>query len=239
MPHGHRAVPASCTAARSSRWSAACLRAGIALAAGALLRTSWSLLYQEVREWLCAWPALTLAGQRHPRVARVVASEPYDYARGRGIARSSPAARLLMLSAHVPVLDETVLRLRTVGISRAVLGAVVATPPSLSLALLGEAVASRQPQGALPRYRDFCSLLRHAASWEQASASCGQDDAPILLMWGDRDWAIPRERTHERDLLGGVRVQVMTVEQRGHFLPLDRPDALIERIRAFALDPAL
>src|SRR5215468_8929498 len=33
--------------------------------------------------------ALIIAGQRNPRVARVVAVNPYDYAGGRGMARSS------------------------------------------------------------------------------------------------------------------------------------------------------
>src|SRR5262245_3155199 len=65
--------------------------------------------------------ALTLAGRRHPRIARAVAINPYDYARGQGMARSSPAARFLMLSARVPVLGETIMRLRTFGITQAVL----------------------------------------------------------------------------------------------------------------------
>src|SRR5262249_9677075 len=82
--------------------------------------------------------ALSLAGRRNRRIARVVAINPYDYAHGRGMARSSPAARLIMLSARVPVLGETVMRLRTFGIIRAVLLGGVVTPASLSPALLRE-----------------------------------------------------------------------------------------------------
>ena len=33
--------------------------------------------------------ALIIAAQRNPRVARVIAINPYDYAKGRGMARSS------------------------------------------------------------------------------------------------------------------------------------------------------
>src|SRR5262245_4853880 len=34
--------------------------------------------------------ALIIAGRRNPRIARVLAINPYDYAKGRGMARSSP-----------------------------------------------------------------------------------------------------------------------------------------------------
>ena len=54
----------------------------------------------------------------------------------------------------------------------------------------------------------------------------------MRLLWGDKDWARPGEREHDRNLLAGA--QVVTVEQGGHFLPLDRPDAVIEQIKTFA-----
>jgi pimeloyl-ACP methyl ester carboxylesterase len=173
--------------------------------------------------------ALTLAGQRHPRIARVVAINPYDYAQGHGLARSSPAARLIMLSARVPILGETVMRLRTFGVIRAVLQGGVATPASISPALLRELYMVGNRKG---HYRAFLSLLRHAASWEYATTVYGNSDVPILLIWGDRDWASPTEREHDRKLLPGV--QMVTVDRGGHFLPLDRPDAVIEQIRTFA-----
>jgi len=54
----------------------------------------------------------------------------------------------------------------------------------------------------------------------------------VSLIWGDKDWSRPDEREHDRDLIPGV--QVVTVENGGHFLPLDRPKAVQELIIRFA-----
>jgi len=40
--------------------------------------------------------SLILAGQPNPRVSRVLAMNPYNYAKGRGIARSSLLGRMIM-----------------------------------------------------------------------------------------------------------------------------------------------
>jgi pimeloyl-ACP methyl ester carboxylesterase len=45
--------------------------------------------------------ALILASRNNPRVSRVVAVNPYDYARGRGIARSSLLARVVVRLADI------------------------------------------------------------------------------------------------------------------------------------------
>jgi pimeloyl-ACP methyl ester carboxylesterase len=177
--------------------------------------------------------ALTLAGRRNPRVARVVAINPYDYARGRGLARSSWLAWLITMTSAIPVLGETVMRLRTFSIIRNVLGGGVADPESISPALLQEMYAVGNRKG---HYRAFLSLLHNAASWEAATAAYSNGDIPVRLIWGDKDWARPSERVHDRDLL--QHVQMVTVEHGGHFLPLDRPEAVIDQIRTFALGPA-
>jgi pimeloyl-ACP methyl ester carboxylesterase len=176
--------------------------------------------------------ALSLAGRRPARLARVVAINPYDYARGRGMARSSPAARLILLSARVPVLGETVMRLRTFSIIRSVLQGGVVTPASIPPALLRELYLVGNRRG---HSRAFLSLLRHAASWEDATTMYKASEIPIRLIWGEQDWSSPNEREHHRTLLPGV--QMVTVARGGHFLPLDRPHAVIEQIRTFAQGP--
>jgi len=55
---------------------------------------------------------------------------------------------------------------------------------------------------------------------------------PVLLVWGDRDWARPSEREHTRSLIAGAEMK--TVEQGGHFLPLDRPGDVLQLITSFA-----
>src|SRR5262249_43741422 len=54
--------------------------------------------------------ALILAGRRNPHVARVVVMNPYNYAKGRGMARSGLAGWMITVAADMPVIGETVMR---------------------------------------------------------------------------------------------------------------------------------
>jgi pimeloyl-ACP methyl ester carboxylesterase len=79
----------------------------------------------------------------------------------------------------------------------------------------------REFQAAKPR-KNRCSFQ-----------SCGYSNIkiPVLLLWGDRDWSRPDEREHDRQIVPGA--EMATVEDGGHFLPLDRPDAVIDHLLAF------
>jgi pimeloyl-ACP methyl ester carboxylesterase len=170
--------------------------------------------------------ALILAGRRNPHVARVVAMNPYDYAKGRGMARSGLAGWMITVTAGIPVTGETVMRLRNFIIMKAVLQGGVANPKNIPPALLKEMYQVGNRHG---HYRAFISLLRNAASWEAETSVYGKINVPVRLIWGDKDWARPSEREHDRSLLAGI--QMVTVEQGGHFLPPDRPDAVIVQIK--------
>ena len=74
--------------------------------------------------------ALQLAARHHPRVARVVAVNPYDYAGGTGIRRSSALANLIF-GLGVPVLGETINRLRSYPVVRGVLQGGLRRPDTL------------------------------------------------------------------------------------------------------------
>jgi pimeloyl-ACP methyl ester carboxylesterase len=80
-------------------------------------------------------------------------------------------------------------------------------------------------------YRAFLSLLRNSESWETATKDYGRIDIPVLLLWGDRDWARPSEREHDGKLIPGV--QMTTIKGGGHFLALDKPQDLSEQIIRF------
>src|SRR5262249_49090352 len=56
--------------------------------------------------------SLMLAARQNPRVARVIAVNPYDYWPAGGIRKSSLAARLVFTPSDVPVLGATIMRLR-------------------------------------------------------------------------------------------------------------------------------
>ena len=172
---------------------------------------------------------LIIAARRNPRVARVIAINPYDYAKGRGMARSSVLGWLITYASLVPVIGETVNRLRNFVIMKAVLRGGVADPKSIPPALMQEMYAVGNRRG---HYRAFISLLRNGASWEAATKDYGRIAMPVLLVWGDRDWARPSERQRTRSLIAGAEMK--TVEQGGHFLPLDRPGDVVQLITSFA-----
>ena len=173
--------------------------------------------------------ALIMAGRRNPRVVRVVAINPYDYAKGRGMVRSSFLGWMITRTSEIPLFGETVMRLRNFIIMKAVLRGGVADPRSIRPALMKEMyeVGNRRNH-----YRAFISLLRNAASWESATEIYRNINVPVSLVWGEQDWASPAERDQDHRLLPGS--QVTTVANGGHFLPLDRPQELQELIVRFA-----
>ena len=175
---------------------------------------------------------LILAGRHNARVTRVVAINPYDYAKGRGMARSSMLGWIITMTSRIPVVGETVMRLRNFIIMKAVLGGGVANPESIPLELLKEMYAVGNRSG---HYRAFISLLRNSESWEAATTVYGDVRMPVHLVWGDKDWATPDERQHDLALIRGARM--VTIENGGHFLPLDRPEAVIDGIEKFAAGP--
>jgi pimeloyl-ACP methyl ester carboxylesterase len=172
---------------------------------------------------------LIVASRRNPRVAHVVAINPYDYAKGRGMARSSLFGWMISYASLVPFIGETVMRLRNFLIMKAVLRGGVADAKSIPPALMKEMYLVGNRPG---HYRAFLSLLRNGASWESASKDYGNIDIPVLLIWGEQDWARPLEREHDRKLIPGV--QMATLEPGGHFLALDRPQELSKAIIRFA-----
>jgi pimeloyl-ACP methyl ester carboxylesterase len=173
--------------------------------------------------------ALITAGRRNVRVTRVIAVNPYDYAKGRGMARSSLLGAMITLASQVALLGETVMRLRNFIIMKAVLRGGVAKPESIRPALLTEMYEVGNRPG---HYRAFISLLRNSASWEAATKVYGNIDMPVLLVWGDQDWSTLSERDRDLSLVAGA--QAATVENGGHFLPLDRPRELSQLIIRFA-----
>jgi pimeloyl-ACP methyl ester carboxylesterase len=169
--------------------------------------------------------ALIIAGRGNPRVTGVVAVNPYDYAKGRGMARSSPLGWMIVAAARIPIVGETVMRLRNFIIMKTVLQGGVANPASIPESLLREMYDVGNRRG---HYRAFISLLRNSASWEAATAVYRNIRVPVRLIWGDQDWARTDEREHDRSLIPGA--EMVTVSNGGHFLPLDQPTELRELV---------
>lgn len=166
--------------------------------------------------------ALLLSARHHPRVRAAVAINPYDYAGGRGIRRSSLLANVIFGLTNVPILGPTINRLRSLPVVTGVLRGGVrrkgALPPGLAreIYLMG----SRPGQA-----RAMAALVRHWESWEAARAEYSAIDRPVLLVYGDHDWSRESERAADARAIPGAELHV--IANAGHFLALDAPDELL------------
>jgi len=172
--------------------------------------------------------ALIIAAQGNSRVSRAVAINPYDYAKGRGMARSSALGGMLNYTSLFPLIGETVMRLRNFMVVKSVLRGGVSDPKSISPELMVDMFQVGNRPG---HYRAFISLLRNAQSWEAATNDYGRIKIPVLFVWGSEDWARPSEREHDSNLVPGAKM--VTVDGGGHFLVLDKPHDVISHIKDF------
>lgn len=172
--------------------------------------------------------ALLLAARNHPRVQRVVAINPYDYDRGRGLRRSSALANLVFGASRIPVLGATVMRFRNAPVERRILRGSVHRVGALPPAFAEEVYAVGNRRG---HYRAFMSLIRHWPAWESARSEYRAIGRPVLLLYGEHDWSRAEEREANRRDIPGAELRV--VSGAGHFLSLDDPDAVVRDITEF------
>ena len=171
--------------------------------------------------------ALGLAARHNPRVRAVVAINPYDYDRGRGLMRVSPISWAILAANDVPVLGGTFARLRQYWIVKHILDGGLhreRLPAPLAREFYG--VGNRTGhRGA------FASLVHHWPSWEEERERYGDIRVRVLLLYGDHDWSRPDERAETaRRIPGGSS---HTVESAGHFLSFDAPEDVIPRVVEF------
>jgi pimeloyl-ACP methyl ester carboxylesterase len=174
--------------------------------------------------------ALLLAARHNPRVRGVVAVNPYDYASGQGLARSSPVAAVLLALGRIPVVGATFMRLRSPLVQRPIFRGGLNRKDSLPRALGREMYLVGNRRG---HHQAFLSLMNHSKGWEDARREYGAIDWPVLLLYGDHDWSRPAEREADaRDIPGA---QLRTVEGAGHFLSLDAPGDWVRAVDEISL----
>src|SRR5262245_44746054 len=171
---------------------------------------------------------LIVAANHNPRVKRVIAINPYDYGHGMGIARANGWAWLTFNLARVPVLGETVMRLRNPFIEQRILQGGVANHVAITPGFGAQVRASGLRPG---HYRAFLNLLRHAHLWDKARERYGEITVPVLVVYGDRECARAYERERTVKAIPGAKVEM--VANSGHFLSLDQPERLAELIKSF------
>jgi pimeloyl-ACP methyl ester carboxylesterase len=177
--------------------------------------------------------ALLLAARHNPRVKAVIAVNPYDYDRGRGLERSSVLGWPIFRLNDVPVLGGTFQRLRNYPLVRQVFQGGVVRAGAIPPALARELYRVGNRRGHNPA---FMSLIHQWPSWERARQEYGSIDLPVLLIYGERDWSYEDEREADRRAVPGVTTRV--VSNAGHFLALDAPEELLKEVFEFSGDLA-
>jgi pimeloyl-ACP methyl ester carboxylesterase len=173
---------------------------------------------------------LLLAAEGNPRIRGIVSINPYDYGT-RGADRANAVAKVIYTLSAVPVVGETVMRLRNPLVLRKVLEGGVVTPRDLPAGFSEEVIRVGDRPG---HWEAFLNLIRHLPLWREAHQVYGRIRVPVLLVYGDRDWSRESERQETLRRIPGARM--VTVENGGHFLPLDRPEAVVGHISSFARD---
>jgi pimeloyl-ACP methyl ester carboxylesterase len=171
---------------------------------------------------------LLMAAEGNPRIRAVVSINPYDYGK-RGIDRANAVAKILFTLAPIPVLGDTVMRLRNRMVEGKVLDGAVVSPSAVPRTFREEVFTVGERPG---HYRAFLQLIRHMPLWREAHQVYGRIQVPVLLVYGDQDWSREAERQLTLRQIPGARL--VTVKDAGHFLPLDQPAAVVQQIRAFA-----
>ena len=170
--------------------------------------------------------ALALAARHNPRIAQVVALNPYDYGRRGGIRRSSALANPLFTAMLWPVAGPVVARSGTRGVLRRVLAGGLHDPRNLPDELLEQMYRC----GSLPGHaRAFRSLCLQWESWITAREQYPLIEVPVTLAYGDDDWSRPPERdANERAIRPA---QTVTLNGCGHFSCLEKPPEIARLIR--------
>ena len=161
--------------------------------------------------------ALTAAADLPDRVRRVVAVNAYDYA--GGIARSSLLARLIITGVITPGVGRMLAPLEPKPVMRAFL-----TGGLVDSAALGEDYLNALLKvGRRPGYPAVArAVYRNLPSLVAARASYPRVNAPVHLVYGEKDWSRPSDRQANRRLMPGA--EFTELARAGHFIALERPD---------------
>lgn len=180
-----------------------------------------------VGESIGASIGLILAARGNPRIARVLAVNPYDYGRWGGARRGSPLNNVVFTTILWPVLGPVVARAGTRRLLRLVLAGGLHDRHNLPPALADEIARCGRLPGHARAFRSLCQQWR---SWLSARTQYGQINLPVTLVYGDDDWSHPAERDANALEIPGAHL--VTLEATGHFASLEKPKEIAALIHA-------
>lgn len=169
--------------------------------------------------------SLSLAAELGANVERVFAFNTYDYL--PGLERSNLLASVIVKSVRAPVIGPVFAALENRSITGGIMNGGFHDARSLPSDLLDEyaRVGSRAGYSKAAR-----NLLKALPSFVAARARYESINAPVTLVWGDKDWSKPRDRTGVEKAVPSPNV--ITLERTGHFSALERPQAWADIILA-------
>ena len=180
-----------------------------------------------VGESIGASIGLILAARGNPRIAHVVAVNPYDYGRWGGARRSSPLNNVVFTTILWPVLGPIVARAGTPGLLRLVLAGGLHDRHKLPPSLAGDIARCGRLPGHARAFRSLCLQWR---TWLSARAQYGAITLPVTLVYGDEDWSRPAERNANAREIPGAHL--VTLQATGHFASLETPKEIADLIQA-------
>ncbi len=171
---------------------------------------------------------LMLAAKQNPRVKGVVAVDPYEYDRGRGVYRSSPFGRLLFSISNIPILGATFWRLRSFPIFQNIIHGGITDPTHVPKNLLWEMHQTGNRKG---HYQAFMNLIKYFPEWENVRKDYVNITTSVLLLYAEHDWSTIQERKEVHALIPNAKFQ--TLEGSGHFASLDDSENVTNAILQF------
>jgi len=173
-----------------------------------------------VGESIGAVLALTVAAEVRDRIRAVYALNTYDYETryGDGIRRGNWFANLIVGSLQIPVFGAIGAALANRWILGKIMGGGYADPRKLPADLLDEF----DKTGRRPNYHYVeRKVLAAWRSWDKARERYSRVQAPVTLIYGDKDWSRISERERTRSALRNARL--FTLRNTGHFSAVENP----------------
>lgn len=174
-----------------------------------------------VGESIGAVIALTVASEIPERIKAVYASNPYDYETryGDGIRRGNGFANVIIGSLQIPVFGAVGAAMANASIIGKIMAGGYADPRKMPADLIAIFEKSGHNPGFHYAERKVLAGWR---SFSQARECYSKVQAPVTLIYGDRDWSRDWERTRTRELLKHCRFY--TLENSGHFSSVENPE---------------
>ncbi|OIR02802.1 tropinesterase [mine drainage metagenome] len=178
-----------------------------------------------VGESIGAVLALTVASMMPERVVKVVASNTYDYDTryADGVRRGNFFANFVIGNYAIPIHGAIFAALENWLFLGIALRGGLRNKSWMPNALLTELNRAGRRKGY--RYVER-NVFTHWKSWGKARALYSGVRAPVKLIYGDHDWSTMLERQRTAKELGGINV--VTIENTGHFGFVDNPQKMIE-----------